>query len=148
MKKLASTAVGIALCTAAWSSHAQTGGGTKFGEKGTLGIHVMTGGPMLQRYSPDSRAAVPEFGATPWLGFQTTTHRDPDNCPPPGVPGPCTERSASYTLFYLNPRLHYFVIDNLSIGAEAIFATGAAARRRPSATSRPRSIETRGPCSA
>jgi hypothetical protein len=32
----------------------------------------------------------------------------------------CRETSTSYTTFYLNPRIHYFLIENLSIGGEIL----------------------------
>lgn len=124
MKKLASAAVGIALCTFAWSSQAQE---TKFGDSGTLAIHAATGSPML--------ATVPAavgggdqsgfmIGATPTLGFHTSRYSTPEEC----RGNDCFETTTSVTSFYINPRIHYFVIENLSIGGEVLFATFSGSR--------------------
>src|SRR5687767_2899546 len=107
MKKLVSAAIAIALATVAWDSSAQTTAG-KFGEKGTVALHAATGAPMLMSTTEVS------FGATPTLGFSTTRYSDPERCTPAG----CTNSRVSVTGFYINPRMHYFVIDNLSIGGE------------------------------
>jgi hypothetical protein len=114
MKKLASVAVSLTLCTIAWSSQAQE---IKFGDKGTLAVHAATGSPMLETAFSQIR-----LGATPTLGFQTTTFSEPEECGEPS-PGRCETNSARYTTFYLNPRIHFFPIDNLSIGGEILFAT-------------------------
>lgn len=113
MKKLASAAVGIALCTFAWSSQAQE---TKFGDSGTLAIHAATGSPMLaaENNLPFS------LGATPTLGFNTSWYTNPED---EGCGPVCTETTTTVTSFYINPRIHYFVIPNLSIGGEVLFAT-------------------------
>ena len=112
MKKLASAALAIALGTLAWDSSAQTT--VKFGEKGSLAIHAATGAPMLA--STDTAVAL---GATPTLGFATTRYSSPEVC----VGTTCTTTRTSITGFYINPRIHYFAIDNLSIGGEVLFAT-------------------------
>lgn len=115
MKKLASAAVGVALCTIAWSSQAQE---TKFGDSGTLAIHAATGSPMLGAV-PVENGGHFAIGATPTLGFQTSRYTTPERC----GGNTCVEGTASLTSFYLNPRIHYFVIENLSIGGELLFAT-------------------------
>jgi len=113
MKRFASAAVGMMVACFAVSSHAADVTG-KLGEKGTLAIHAATGSPMLaSRFTPVSS------GATPTLGFATTTFSEPENC----SATTCTARRVSTTGFYINPRIHYFVIDNLSIGGEVLFAT-------------------------
>lgn len=111
MKRIASAAVAIALCTLAVPALAQE---AKFGEKGTLAIHAATGSPMLE-----STLAPIHLGATPTLGFSTTRFSSPEDCNPTR----CREETMSLTTFYVNPRIHYFVIDNLSIGGEVLFAT-------------------------
>lgn len=112
MKKLVSAALAIALATLAWNASAQSATG-KFGEKGSLAIHAATGAPMLLSSGEIS------FGATPTLGFSTTRYSQPEVCTPAG----CTNSRLSITGFYLNPRVHYFAIDNLSIGGEVLFGT-------------------------
>jgi hypothetical protein len=112
MKKLVSAAVALAFATVAWDSSAQTTAG-KFGEKGTIAVHAATGAPML--IATDSVS----FGATPTLGLSTTRYSDPERCTPAG----CTNSRVSVTGFYINPRVHFFAIDNLSIGGEVLFAT-------------------------
>lgn len=111
MKKLISAALAIALCTLAWDSQAQT----KFGDKGTLAIHVATGSPMLT--STDTAIA---FGATPTLGLSTTRFSSPQVCVNVNT---CTTTRTSITGFYLAPRIAYFPIENLSIGGELLFAS-------------------------
>lgn len=112
MKKLVSAALAIAFATLAWDSSAQTA--TKFGDNGTLALDAATGSPMLT--STDTAVA---FGATPTLGLGTTRFSNPERC----VGNTCTESRTSITSFYINPRIAYFVIDNLSIGGEVLFAT-------------------------
>lgn len=114
MKRFASAAVGIALASLAASSHAADVSG-KLGEKGTLAIHAATGSPMLF----DASTGGVQAGATPTLGFQTTTFSSPEVC----TPTTCRETRVRATGFYINPRIHYFVIDNLSIGGEVLFAS-------------------------
>jgi hypothetical protein len=111
MKKLASVAAVAVVSSIAWSSSAQE---IKFGDKGTLAIHAATGSPMLE----SSFSAV-RLGATPFLGFQTETFTTDEVCNPQR----CQTERDRYTSFYLNPRMHFFVIDNLSIGGEILFAT-------------------------
>lgn len=117
MKRFASAAVGIALATFATGSQAADIAG-QFGEKGTLALHVATGSPMLA-----SSPSLPIFGglagATPTLGLQTTRFTDREDCNNVR----CTTARTSVTSLYLNPRLHYFVIDNLSIGGELLLAS-------------------------
>lgn len=115
MKKFASAAVGIALCTFAWSSQAQE---TKFGDSGTLAIHAATGSPMLGAV-PVQNGGHFAIGATPTLGFQTSKYSTPEICDN----NSCDETTTTLTSFYVNPRIHYFVIENLSIGGEVMFAT-------------------------
>lgn len=120
MKRFASAAVGIALLTFGVASHAAGDMTGKLGEKGTLAIHAATGSPMLAYRSPTSDADSPvQIGATPTLGFSTTTFSSPETC----TPTTCTTGKVSLTGFYIDPRIHYFVIDNLSIGGEVLFAT-------------------------
>lgn len=115
MKRFASAAVGISLLTFAVGSQAADDMAGKLGEKGTLAIHAATGSPML-----GNAADTPiQMGATPTLGFSTVTFSEPETC----TPTTCTARRVRATGFYINPRLHYFVIDNLSIGGELLFAT-------------------------
>lgn len=116
MKKLASAAAFVALCSVAWSSSAQE---TKFGDKGTLAIHAATGSPMLETTFTNAR-----LGATPTLGVQTSTWDGPERCDARG----CERDSYRWTSFYLNPRIHFFVIDNLSIGGEVLFASLSGSR--------------------
>ncbi len=111
MKKLASVAASLAVFAIAWSSQAQE---TKFGDKGTLAIHAATGSPMLA--ADYNRFAI---GATPTLGFQTSRFTEPERC----AGNNCIESTLSVTSFYLNPRVHFFPIENLSIGGEVLFAT-------------------------
>jgi hypothetical protein len=86
----------------------------KLGEKGTLAIHAATGSPMLAAANSPVQA-----GATPTLGLSTTTFGSPENCSAVS----CTTARVRATGFYINPRMHYFVIDNLSIGGEVLFST-------------------------
>lgn len=116
MKKLASIALGLGLVGLSSSASAQTTG--TFGESGTLAIHAATGAPMIS-----SGFGLVSAGATPTLGLQTNRFGT-ENCNPgPGGTQVCTESTTSITSFYVNPRIHYFVIDNLSIGGEALIAT-------------------------
>jgi hypothetical protein len=115
MKKLASVAASVAVFAIAWSSQAQE---TKFGDKGTLAVHAATGSPMLETSFAGLR-----LGATPTLGFQTSTFSNPETCARPPT---CETVKYRYTSFYFNPRIHFFVIDNLSIGGEVLFATFSA----------------------
>jgi opacity protein-like surface antigen len=110
MKKLASAALGLALSVVALHANAQT----KFGEKGTLTLDAATGSPMLT-----SQVDAIHLGATPTLGFSTVTYGQPDVC----IGTTCTSRRTRVTSFYINPRMFYFPIDNLSIGGEVLFAS-------------------------
>jgi hypothetical protein len=118
----ASIVTGLALLAVATPAAAQRATG-RFGEKSTIAVHVATGSPMLQHYrNVDVRTSTPEIGATPTLGFETTTRRGPDReC---DGSGRCEQDRSSWTVFYLAPRLHYFVIDNLSIGGEFLLGFG------------------------
>lgn len=131
MKTLISAALAIALCTLAWDSQAQT----KFGDKGSLAIHVATGSPMLT--STDTAIA---FGATPTLGFSTTRFSDPQICSNATT---CRTTRTSITAFYLNPRIAYFPIDNLSIGGELLFASFSGSTTTESVVGNTRSETTR-----
>jgi len=123
MKKLASAAAFAALCTVAWSSSAQE---IKFGDKGTLAIHAATGSPMVESGSLLRGYGGLRLGATPTLGVQSSTWKEPEDCNPAG----CQQDSYHWTSFYINPRIHYFIIDNLSIGGEILFATFSGERER------------------
>lgn len=71
-----------------------------FGEKGTIALHVTTG-PMIGGLSS---------GGTPTFGIETRKVK------------PEGGETDSQTLFYLNPRIHYFVVHNISIGGEILVA--------------------------
>ncbi len=116
MKKLATVALGLTLFGLTSTASAQTTG--TFGEAGTLAIHAATGSPML-----GGSSLVGAIGATPTLGFQTNRFGRENCTGGPGGTQVCTDTTTSITSFYLNPRVHYFLIDNLSIGGEVLFAT-------------------------
>lgn len=122
MKRFVSAALGIALASIAGSSQAADVTG-QLGEKGTIAIHAATGSPMLS-----SSTALPIFGgfagATPTLGLATTKFEDREVCNNNNTV--CTTDRTSVTAFYLNPRVHYFVIDHLSIGADLLIASFSA----------------------
>jgi hypothetical protein len=118
-KTFSSVAVGIVL--AAWSGGARAADVPgQFGEKGSLAVHVATGSPLL---SPSR--SLPIFGgiagATPTLGLQTNTYTDREQCN--GNNTVCQRDSTSITSLYINPRIHYFVLENLSIGGELLLAS-------------------------
>lgn len=74
-----------------------------FGEKGTLALHITTG-PMIGGLSS---------GGTPTFGIETRKVK------------PEGGETDSRTYFYLNPRIHYFIVHNISIGGEILFARAA-----------------------
>ena len=113
MKKLTTTSVLCSAIALASSANAQVTADS-FGTKGTIAIHALTGAPLLA----GSVLGV-ELGATPILGLHTTTNGEPDT----KVGNVTTEHSTRSTAFYINPRVHYFVIDHLSIGAEVLLAS-------------------------
>lgn len=118
-KTFASAAVGIALVASAGGAHAADVAG-QLGEKGTLAIHVATGSPMLSA-SPNLPMFGGIAGATPTLGLQTNTYTGREQCN--GNNTVCETNKTSITSIYVNPRIHYFVIDNLSIGGELLLAS-------------------------
>jgi hypothetical protein len=113
MKKLLSVSTLGIVVAVAGSANAQTKEGS-FGTKGTLAIQALTAAPMLA-----SDVIGYELGGTPILGLNTTTHSGPERT----VAGQTRQDSVRATAFYINPRMHYFVIDRLSIGGEVLFAT-------------------------
>lgn len=71
-----------------------------FGEKGTVAVHVTTG-PMIGGLTN---------GGTPTFGLETQKTK-PEN-----------GEETSNTYFYVNPRIHYFLVHNVSIGGELLVA--------------------------
>ncbi len=125
MKKLASVAVSLSSFLLAAAAHAQTP--AAFGDSGTLVLHAATGDPMLSGTTAFGReGGSASIGATPTLGIHKTRYGNPDGANENGTPctpnRPC-DRSVSHTAIYLAPRIHYFVIDNLSIGGEILLAS-------------------------
>lgn len=128
MKKFATAVAAFALTSAvAWSAQAQMTGATGFGEKGTLALDAATGSPML-----GALGDFPQLGAVPTFGFSTTTNADPEVCNAAG----CVRDSVRFTALYIDPRIHYFIIDHLSIGGEVLLGSmwATAIHRDPNGT--------------
>jgi hypothetical protein len=116
MKKLLSiSTLGVVVAVAS-AANAQTKD-SAFDAKGTIAIQALTGAPLLA-----SDVLGADLGSTPILGLNTTTHSGPEH----NEGGAVVQDSTRVTAFYINPRVHYFIIDHLSIGGEVLFATFSA----------------------
>lgn len=114
MKAWITAALTATLATTAGGAAAADGA---LGSKGSVALHVATGSPML--VSGDLGFFGGQSGATPTLGLQTNRYTDREDCNNVR----CVTDRTSVTALYLNPRVHYFVIDNLSVGGELLVAS-------------------------
>jgi len=106
MKKLA-VVVATSVLAFAGTTHAQS----EFGKSGAITINAQGGEPLID---PAGESGV---GLTPFIGFDFRRTSEPDSR------NENVRTDTRQTIFYLNPGLDYFVVDNLSIGGEVFFAS-------------------------
>jgi hypothetical protein len=115
MKKLVAVSAALMVVALSASANAQTDL-SPFGVKGTFAIDAQGGTTLLIGDDPQN------FGLTPFLGWHFR-HRTTEPANPGG-----NYQTRKDNIFYLNPGVDYFVIDNLSIGGEVLFALSGGAR--------------------
>ena len=119
MKKLVAVSAALVVGAISASASAQTDL-SPFGVKGTFAIDAQ-GGTTL--FAPGGAAT--SVGMTPFLGWSFRHQTEPAD---PARNTQTTKENA----FYLNPGVDYFIIDNLSIGGEVLFAlTGTSITTHP-----------------
>jgi hypothetical protein len=118
MKKLVAVSAALVVGAISASASAQTDL-SPFGVKGTFAIDAQ-GGTLL--FEP---AGATSIGMTPFLGWSFRHQTDPAD------PARNTQ-TTKQSVFYINPGVDYFVIDNLSIGGEVLFGlTGSSVTTHP-----------------
>ena len=121
MKKLVAVSAALVVWAITASATAQTVDLSPFGTKGTFAIDAQGGVQLFDPFGRQLNGAPTQVGMTPFLGWSLRKETEPSD----PTRNTNTNRQSA---FYLNPGVDYFVIDNLSIGGEVLFALTGSSR--------------------